>query len=169
MLLTPKEKVLLNRIILGRRLTAFIHLVFFTPKVSHKISPSFVDSQFVAFINKIVPSSRLFLYQPANNWMYIMHYREIMNFTDSRRSSGILRNNLDNKDDIDARKPSSSVKFSRKNEIRVIEDPRSSKKKVSHNPAAQTKNILQKINRDQDGRRRNSVAGRILNQFFYLH
>ena len=91
-----------------------------------------------------------------------------MNFTDSRRSSGILRNNLDNKDDIDARKPSSSVKFSRKNEIRVIEDPRSSKKKVSHNPAAQTKNILQKINRDQDGRRRNSVAGRILNQFFFL-
>ena len=97
-----------------------------------------------------------------------MHYREIMNFTDSRRSSGILRNNLDNKDDIDARKPSSSVKFSRKNEIRVIEDPRSSKKKVSHYPAAQTKNILQKINRDQDGQRRNSVAGMILNQFFFL-
>ena len=90
-----------------------------------------------------------------------------MNFTDSRRSSGILRNNLDNKDNIDARKPSSSVKFSRKNEIRVIEDPRSSKKKVSHNPAAQTKNILQKINRDQDGQRRNSVVGMIAQSVFF--
>ena len=142
----------------------------FTPKISHKISPSFIDSQFVAFMNKIVPSFS-FIFVPTCKYLIeyinIMHYWEIMNFTDSRRSSGILRNNLDNKDNIDARKPSSSVKFSRKNEIRVIEDPRSSKKKVSHNPAAQTKNILQKINRDQDRQRRNSVAGMIAQSVFF--
>ena len=60
----------------------------------------------------------------------------------STSSSGILKTNLD------GRKPSNTVKFSRKNEIRLIEG--GEKRKVSGNIAQQSKNLLRNINKEKE-------------------
>lgn len=65
-------------------------------------------------------------------------------FASHSQSSGILKNNLE------TRKPSNTVKFSHKNEIRIIEG-KDRKKKFS-SPADQSRKILSNINNNIRGK-----------------
>ena len=58
-----------------------------------------------------------------------------------------MKNNLESKNNLEDRKLSNTVKFSQKNEIRLIENQERVKRKVSANPARQSRNILNKINK----------------------
>ena len=62
-------------------------------------------------------------------------------------SNGILKNNLDVRNNLEDRRPSNTVKFSQRNEIRLIENQDRAKRKISANPARQSRNILNKINK----------------------